>query len=122
MQIDWAEGTVRGEMAAESQEDGDLELEGRWKFYRGPEFPDLAGQTNFGGPYEVFLDGFQIDFEGSDGLAVIPGDFNGDGRVDSADLGMLLAAYGDTNSPYDLNDDGVIDSSDLGILLGGWTG
>ncbi|MCH2162121.1 MAG: hypothetical protein MK085_09640, partial [Phycisphaerales bacterium] len=54
--------------------------------------------------------------------AAMPGDFNGDDRVDSADLGLLLAAYGDTDSPYDLNEDGVVDSSDLGILLGGWTG
>ena len=122
MKVDWTEGTVRGEMVAERQEGGDLELEGRWTFERGPEFPDLAGQTNFGGPYEVFRDGFRIDFEGPEGLAGIPGDLNGDDRVDSADLGLLLAAYGDTNSPYDLNDDGVVDSSDLGILLGGWTG
>ena len=38
-------------------------------------------------------------------------DINGDGKVDGADLGLLLSAWGDaSNMPEaDLNDDGVID-------------
>lgn len=48
------------------------------------------------------------------------GDFNGDGEVNSADLGFLVACWGETNHDADLNDDGVVDSSDLGIMLGNW--
>lgn len=47
-------------------------------------------------------------------------DLNGDGVVDGADLGILLAAWGVGPSPADLNEDGVVDGSDLGLLLGAW--
>ena len=50
-----------------------------------------------------------------------PGDVNGDGRVDSADLGMLLSNWGNPGAG-DLDADGVVNSNDLGILLSGWTG
>jgi hypothetical protein len=53
----------------------------------------------------------------------IEGDLNGDGVVDGADLGLLLAAWGSCNGcPEDLNDDGEVDGADLGVLLGSWTG
>jgi hypothetical protein len=45
------------------------------------------------------------------------GDLNGDGTVDIADLGILLASY-ELNCRGDLNGDGVTNISDLGILLG----
>ena len=48
------------------------------------------------------------------------GDVNGDGEVNSADLGFLVACWGPSNHDADLNDDGVVDSSDLGIMLGNW--
>ena len=48
-----------------------------------------------------------------------PGDLDGDGVVDGADLGLLLGAWGDV-APGDLNGDGVVDGADLGLLLGGW--
>ena len=51
----------------------------------------------------------------------IPGDLNGDGRVDLADLGILLADFGCTagpgNCPGDVDGDGDTDLADLGILL-----
>ncbi|MFO0874029.1 MAG: hypothetical protein U0575_08675 [Phycisphaerales bacterium] len=52
------------------------------------------------------------------------GDINGDGVVDGADLGLLVAAWGATGPgiPSDLDCDGVVDGADLGILLGAWTG
>ena len=53
-------------------------------------------------------------------------DFNNDGKIDSADLGHILAAWG-TNPKineyfelHDLNDDGVIDSADMGKILANW--
>ena len=54
-----------------------------------------------------------------------PGDINGDGAVDGADLGLLLAAWGRCPKPCppclaDLNGDCVVDGADLGIILGVW--
>jgi len=48
----------------------------------------------------------------------IPGDLNGDGCVDSADLGILLGAWGTPGG--DINGDGTTDAADMGILLGNW--
>ncbi len=47
------------------------------------------------------------------------GDLNGDGVVDGADLGALLAAWGTPDG--DLNGDGTTDGGDLGILLSNWS-
>jgi len=56
-----------------------------------------------------------------DGAGVIPGDLNGDGVVDGADLGELLSQWGPcVGCSADLNGDGVVDGVDLGILLSNW--
>jgi len=59
-----------------------------------------------------------VDFvlPGSEG---IPGDLDGDGDVDHADLGILLADWGCTggNCSGDCDGDGDTDQADLGILL-----
>ena len=47
-----------------------------------------------------------------------PGDLNGDGVVNGADLGIMLGAWGTPGA--DLNGDGTTDGADLGILLGSW--
>lgn len=47
------------------------------------------------------------------------GDLNGNASVDGADLGLLLAAWGD-DFPGDLDDSGTIDGADLGLLLAAW--
>ena len=52
-----------------------------------------------------------------------PGDFNGDGEVNGADLGIMLGVWGDCSSPDcigDINGDGEIDGADLGLFLGYW--
>jgi hypothetical protein len=50
----------------------------------------------------------------------MPGDANGDGKVDVGDLGILAANYGITSGATwdksDFNNDGKVDVSDLGIL------
>jgi hypothetical protein len=46
------------------------------------------------------------------------GDLNGDGAVDTADLGLLLSAFGSTDPVADINNDGIVDTADLGLLLG----
>ncbi|MCP4835904.1 MAG: family 16 glycosylhydrolase [Phycisphaera sp.] len=48
------------------------------------------------------------------------GDFNGDGRVDAADLGLLAAAWNTSSPRYDLDDNGIVNAADLGLLLGYW--
>ena len=50
------------------------------------------------------------------GLPVF-GDINGDGVIDTADLGILIALFGRDDEIADLNNDGVIDTADLGILI-----
>lgn len=52
----------------------------------------------------------------------VPGDLDGDGDVDHADLGILLADWGCTGGdcPGDCDGDGDTDQSDLGILLSNW--
>ena len=47
-------------------------------------------------------------------------DFDDNGVVNGADLGLLLAAWGTSQCPFDLNDDGVINGADLGLLLAKW--
>ena len=49
-----------------------------------------------------------------------PADMNGDGIIDSADLGILLAYWGPKRNNGDVNGDGVTDAADLGLLLASW--
>jgi hypothetical protein len=55
-------------------------------------------------------------------ITYCPGDLDGDGCVDQADLGILLADWGCTggNCPGDCDNDGDTDQADLGILLAHW--
>lgn len=47
-------------------------------------------------------------------------DFNGDGKVDGADLGFFLFFWGTSNQRFDLNNDGIVDGGDLGLFLLAW--
>ena len=53
-------------------------------------------------------------------------DLTGDGRVDGADLGVLLGTWGPCNGagtcPADINRDGQVNGADLGLIMGsfGW--
>jgi len=52
------------------------------------------------------------------------GDLDGDGKVDNADLLILLEAWGNCpleSCPEDLNGDGVVNIADLLILLNNWS-
>ena len=46
------------------------------------------------------------------------GDLNGDGNVDGADMGLLLAQWGTADG--DINGDGTVDGADMGMLLAQW--
>lgn len=50
----------------------------------------------------------------------VPGDLDGDGDVDPADLATLLGAWGTADETADIDGDGVVGSSDLAILLANW--
>ncbi len=47
-------------------------------------------------------------------------DINGDGTVDTADLGLLIAFFNSSNPASDFNADGTVDTADLGILIAGF--
>jgi alpha-tubulin suppressor-like RCC1 family protein len=49
-----------------------------------------------------------------------PGDLDGDGQVNAADLAILLGAWGSAG-PGDLDGDGQVNAADLAILLGLWS-
>jgi len=53
----------------------------------------------------------------------IPGDFDGDGMVGSADMARLLANWNAVSfgeNPYDLDENGVVGAGDLAILMTNW--
>lgn len=52
----------------------------------------------------------------------VPGDFNGDGRVDNGDLNLLLGSWGASTVPGDWVNGFVapVDNGELNALLGGW--
>jgi hypothetical protein len=52
---------------------------------------------------------------------VVGGDLNGDGRVDGADLGVLLSLWGTSDSGADLDGSGSVDGGDLGLILAFWS-
>jgi hypothetical protein len=60
-----------------------------------------------------------IDLVATGVAACPPADLDGDCRVDSPDLAILLASWG-ARGPADLNGDGVVDSQDLALLLAAW--
>jgi len=49
-----------------------------------------------------------------------PADLDGNGVVDGADLGELLALWGTADGSADLDGNGVVDGADLGELLAAW--
>lgn len=84
---------------------------------------EIAGGTNPGGfPSGDGQPGGDAVFRFTVGMSpTCAADLNGDGRVDSTDLAMLLSAFGGTEiasrSGGDLNGDGAVDGLDLGQML-----
>ncbi|MCP4835434.1 MAG: carboxylesterase family protein [Phycisphaera sp.] len=66
-----------------------------------------------------FVSQYDIDGEIECGPDAIPGDLNGDGLVNAADLGLLVAAWSTPNA--DINGDGTTNSADLGLLVANWS-
>ena len=57
------------------------------------------------------------------GHAQCPGDITGNGQINGADLGLVLAAWASdgTDEPgSDVNQDGIVNGADLAFVLGAW--
>ncbi len=84
----------------------------------------LGGAGNLGEPRVIDFasipgDQFVVVLEGESPPCT--GDFNGDGQVNGADFGSLLAAWGPcADCSPDLNGDGVVNGADVGLLLAVW--
>jgi len=87
------------------------------------------GRDEHGHINELVMDGLRYSFtldEAGNVVAyavtpVCPGDLNGDGVVNLADLAQLLGHYGESGAVYedgDLDGDGDVDLADLAALLG----
>ncbi len=85
--------------------DVELDLAGRLRYVDDPDTDD----TGEGEPPLVDLGAYEYQ--------ACPGDLNGDGQRDQADLGLLLASYGQDDGG-DIDGDGDTDQADLGALLG----
>jgi hypothetical protein len=49
-----------------------------------------------------------------------PGDANADGRIDAADLSLVLGGWGQAGAG-DINGDGTTDAQDLSMVLANWS-
>jgi serine/threonine protein kinase len=76
-------------------------------------------------------DGTLVDIDGSfvpdccengTDCAACPGNLTKDNQINAADLGILLAVWGDPAQfpAADINGDGHVNAADLGLLLGNW--
>ena len=71
------------------------------------------------GPSGAFA--VSIDLNLGLGGSVVPMDVTGDGNVDGADLGIMLARWGSNDPICDLDEDGIVGGLDLGMMMGCWT-
>ena len=75
-----------------------------------------VGDIGFDLEWFVYVDG-----TAGEGQPDCPGDFNGDGMVDGADFGYILAAWGTCGGcAEDLNGDGEVNGADVGLVLSVW--
>ena len=78
-----------------------------------------ASDFGAGSVVEAAIDDFSLSAR-SCGKTTCPGDFNLDGLVDGADLGLILAAWNTNDPAYDLDGNGIVNGADLGLLLAAW--
>ncbi|RMH29176.1 MAG: hypothetical protein D6693_02395 [Planctomycetota bacterium] len=124
--------TVFGNMVADSvitQADLDAITNAIATMDGGPDDADGAINgavviTNFGPNFNLHdLTGDGV-IDAAD-LAAFPpfsADLNGDGRVNGADITLILNAWGSVSNPADLNGDGVVNGADITAVLSNWTG
>lgn len=65
---------------------------------------------------------FVVSLMGTESVPELPEDLTGDGLVNSADLGLLIAQWGFCEEcAADFNGDGLVDASDLGAIIAAWS-
>ena len=73
------------------------------------------GEEGFPEPsYQIFT------FMLNNAKSSCPSDLNYDGRIDGADLALLLTMWSSKDGMYDIDEDGFVGGGDLGQLLGHW--
>ena len=86
----------------------------------GDELASSKGVTDLDGNLRIVGAGIDMGcYEEQGPHSKCPADLNGDGIVNSADIGLLLSDWA-FDGPGDLNDDGTINAADLGLLLAEW--
>lgn len=98
---------------------------GRWVLENGgnPSATNLVNVWETGATGSIDLVGCRLNADGSLGVPAVPGDVNGDGKVNGADLGAVLGSFGPAapGTPTDFDQNGVVDGADLGFVLGQWS-
>ena len=80
---------------------------------QGGEFANWYTKDNFFSPgFAARLDMTVMTID------PLVGDLNLDGVVDTADLGLLIGAFGTNDPTADINGDMIVDTADLGLLIG----
>ena len=65
---------------------------------------------------------FVVSLMGTESVPELPEDLTGDGLVNSADLGLLIAEWGFCEDcAADFDGDGLVDASDLGAIIAAWS-
>lgn len=80
----------------------------------------IASDLGSGSLVEAGVDDVSIVGLDCGAVTPCPGDLDGNGLVNGADLGTMLEKWGTSDPVADLNADGIVNGSDLGELLIGW--
>lgn len=113
------EGLTWATLEIEYSQSGNLFVayKGREIINEPVDFTPSAGQLVFGGrtgganAYH-HIDNIVLRTNEHVGGGGEPGDFNGDGEIDAADMDLLTAAVGGNDTAYDLDGSGVVDNGD----------
>ncbi len=75
-----------------------------------------------GRPFAVGANCDDADGDGSPDICIDPSspDVNNDGQVDGSDLGVLLNAWGTSDTNADITNDGTVNGEDLGLVFVYW--
>ncbi len=78
----------------------------------------ISGDTAIIGAWHDRDNGFNAGAAYITDTFYCPSDLNNDGVIDTADLGILIGAFGSNGPQGDINCDVSVDTADLGILIG----
>ncbi len=90
-----------------------------WYFFT----KDIGGTGSYGLPAHpgaAYVPSLEVEYDPNWSPTTLPGDLNGDGAVDSADLDIVRANWGLAVPPADPSADGSVGSADLDIVRSNW--